>query len=123
MVRAAGETIPLPPARFFYLQFLATGVNGAQNNEVLAVKYAAGGSQAAHLTLNDWVESNSNYGVGVPETMAYRNESNSTKDSIITYLYPHRAPLRKEALVLGIGPGAHRRGCKILVQGGFDARV
>jgi hypothetical protein len=93
VISAAGQTLPLPPGKFFSLVILATAVNGKQTGQTFTVHYSDGSSDTNAVDLNDWA--NASYiGTGqvavegqVAVTMRYRDSSNGTKNNGIFYLY------------------------------------
>jgi hypothetical protein len=72
VVKAQGQTISLPPGNYAALDFLATGVNGAQTG-TFTVNYADTTTAQFTQTFDDWCIDSGQTGESVALKMNYRN--------------------------------------------------
>lgn len=95
-VTCAGQTIPLPAGKFSALKILATAVNGDQEAQTFTV--AVAGDQAGLTitqSISDWFTPENYPGETQAVTMAYRNQSDGTKDERTFCLYGYTLSLGK----------------------------
>ena len=82
-VPSAGQPISLPATHFSALKMVATGLQGAQRNQVLKVTYTDGTSDLFTQSFNDWFGVSPTLFPGETRAlgMAYRNNSNGSRDN------------------------------------------
>src|SRR5262249_41146618 len=73
IVSAAGQTIALPAGRYSALKLLATGVNGAQANQVFTVTYTDGTTARFVQSISDWAMPRNYSGEATALATAYRD--------------------------------------------------
>jgi alpha-mannosidase len=87
------KTITLPEGRFARLEFLATGVEGAQESQVFGVTYTDGTSAPATLSLSDWYSPANFEGESVAVSMPYRLTGDGSKDERPFHIYGYSLTL------------------------------
>ncbi len=75
VVAADGQVIPLLSSRNGTLKLLATGVNGAQTNQVFLVTYTDGTTASFTQSISDWAFPQGHAGESMARTTGYRNTS------------------------------------------------
>jgi uncharacterized membrane protein len=80
-------TIALPAGQFSTLRLLAAGVNGNQVSQVFTVTYTDGSTESFTQSLSDWCTPQGYAGESNAILMAYRDNSNGTRDTRPMTLY------------------------------------
>ena len=80
-VDAKGQTIRLPAESFTTLQLLATGFDGQQAAQTIAVNYADGSSSQFSQSFSDWYEPSFSTGESFAVIMPYQVHGDGTKSS------------------------------------------
>lgn len=102
VVTATGQTIPLPSGKFSSLRLLATAVNGNQEAQDFTVTYGDKTKESSKQSISDWFTPGSFPGESQVVTMAYRNQSDGTKDEQTYYLYGYSFNLNKTNTVKSV---------------------
>ena len=89
----SSRTIALPAGKFVRLEFLATGVEGAQESQVFTVTYTDGTSAPATLSLSDWYAPANFDGESVAVSLPYRLTGDGSKDERSFHIYGYSLPL------------------------------
>jgi hypothetical protein len=92
-VGGSGQVISLPAGQFSALTLLATGVEGNQASQTLAVTYTDGTSTKFVQSFSDWFTPAKFPRESEGVAMAYRNLDNGTKDQRTFNLYEYRLAL------------------------------
>ncbi len=103
-VSAIGQTILLPTSSATSLQFLASGVNGAQTG-TFKVNYSDGTSTNFTQSVSDWANNSSEPGETVVATMSYRNVNQfngNGRDLRTMYLYGYSFALDASKQVVSV---------------------
>jgi len=85
----SGKTVALPSGQYSTLKLLATGVNGNQASQKFTVTYTDGSSSSFTQSLSDWFSPQNYPGESTAMTMAYRDNSDGTRDSRPFVLYTY----------------------------------
>jgi hypothetical protein len=99
VVTCAGQTIALPAGSFSSLQILAAAVNGDQASQNFTVAYADASAQTVTQSISDWFTPENYSGETQAINMAYRNQSDGTKDERPFYIYGYTFSLNKTSAV------------------------
>jgi hypothetical protein len=83
----SSATIALPAGKFSALKLLAAGVNGNQVSQRFTVTYTDGTTSTFTQSLSDWCTPQSYAGESNAILMAYRDNSNGTRDTRPMTLY------------------------------------
>jgi Pro-kumamolisin, activation domain len=86
-VYGAGQTIALPQGHFNTLQLLATGIDGNQSGQSIAVTYTDGTATQVTQSFSDWFSPSVDVNEGEAVAMAYRNTATGQPDSRQFNLY------------------------------------
>ena len=95
-------TIPLPADEDSAITLLASGVNGAQVDQVFVVTYTDGSTQAFTQSLSDWFTPADYTGETVAATLAYRISSAGIADAGPVHLYTYSFSLNSAKTVQSI---------------------
>jgi hypothetical protein len=90
---ATGQVIALPSGRDSALKLLATGVNGAQANEVFVVTYTDGTTAQFTQSISDWAIPKNYLGETTALTTGYRDKSDGTEQGGRFNLYEYTLAL------------------------------
>jgi hypothetical protein len=99
VISGAGQSIALTATQASSVSVLALAVNGAQTSQVFVVNYTDGSSTSFTQSISDWFVSNRFTGESVAKSMAYRNNSNGTKDNRTFNLYGYAFATNKAKTV------------------------
>jgi hypothetical protein len=83
----ANTTITLPTGSFSTLEILGAAVNGNQASQTFTVTYTDLTTTTLTQSVSDWFTPQDYAGESIVKSMAYRNESNGTKDNRTFDLY------------------------------------
>src|SRR5579863_247242 len=83
----SSATVPLPAGNFSTLKLLATGVNGNQVSQKFTVTYTDGSTTSFTQSLSDWTTPQGYTGESKAIEMAYRDNSDGTRDTRPMTLY------------------------------------
>ncbi len=102
VVKAGGQSIPLPQGNFSGVRLLATGLNGAQAGNFM-VNYTDNTSTPVSLTFDDWHTNTNLASESVASLSTYRNTT-SGRDTYFTnfYLYSYALAINKAKTVSSI---------------------
>ncbi len=87
VISAAGQTIPLTAGHASSVSLLALAINGQQTAQVFTVNYTDGTSTSVTQSLSDWFTPAHFTGESIAKAMAYRNNSNGSRDNRTFNLY------------------------------------
>jgi len=87
VISGAGQTIELTAAQASAVALLALAVNGAQTSQVFVVNYTDGTTASFTQSISDWFVPAQYAGESIAKSMAYRNNSNGTRDNRTFNLY------------------------------------
>jgi hypothetical protein len=94
VVRAAGQTIPLPAGSFSTLSFVGFAVNGSQADQSFTVTYTDGSTQAFTQSMSDWVIMQNFAGQSLAATTPYVDTYAGTEyDAATAHLYGYNFAL------------------------------
>ncbi len=102
VVTCNGQTIPLPPGQFSKIEILAMAVNGAQAAVNFTVAYDGAPGQSFTQNMSDWFQPDNNDGEAQAITMAYRDQSDGTRDDRPFYIYGYSFKLNNANTVKGL---------------------
>ncbi len=109
-------SIPLPSGYYTSLELLATGIEGNQASQPIAVTYADGSSGHFSQSFSDWcsalngngcVSTGSNSGESVAMAMPYRDSAGGP-DNRVFYLYHYSLPLNTDLSVQSVSLPSNR---------------
>jgi subtilase family serine protease len=98
----SSQIVALPAGQFGALKLLATGVNGAQANQVFKVTYTDGTSTSTIQSLSDWFAPASYSGETTALATAYRDTGTGLLDHRTFYLYAYSLPLNSAKTVASV---------------------
>jgi predicted alpha-1,6-mannanase (GH76 family) len=101
-IYGTGQAIPLPVGHFSSLQILGTGVAGDQTSQIITIAYTDGTTRTFTQNFSDWYTPQGYPREFEAQTMAYRDQSDGSKDSQTYNLYHYKLPLDKEKTVQSI---------------------
>ncbi len=101
-IACAGQTITLPAGNFSSLRLLATGVNGDQSAQNFILSCADATARTITQNISDWFTPENFSGEAQAITMAYRNQSDGTKDERSFYIYGYTFNLDKTKAVTSL---------------------
>jgi hypothetical protein len=87
VISAAGQTIALTAGRATAVSLLAIAVNGQQTAQTFVVNYTDGTSSSFTQSISDWFSPAHFTGESIAKVMAYRNNSNGSRDNRTFNLY------------------------------------
>jgi len=87
VISGAGQTIELTAAQASAVSLLGLAVNGAQTSQVFVVHYTDGTTASFTQSISDWFVPAHYTGESIAKSMAYRNNSNGTRDNRTFNLY------------------------------------
>jgi len=96
------KTIALPQAHYSTLTLLATAVNGNQPSQTFTVTYSDGTTSKFTQSLSDWFMPQNFAGESKAVTMAYRDNSDGTRDGRTFQLYGYSFNLNNNKAAIGI---------------------
>jgi len=102
VVTCAGQVIPLPADKFASLNMLATAVNGSQETQNFTITYSDSTTQVCTQGVSDWFTPESYAGESKVVNMAYRIQSDGTKDEQPFYVYGYSFSLNKTNAVKSV---------------------
>ena len=86
-IQATGQTIAIAAPQGASLALIGAGVNGAQTNQVLVVKYTDGSSATFTQSFSDWFVPQAFSGESTVTSTAYRDSGNGARDNRTFYVY------------------------------------
>lgn len=99
VVSAAGQVIALPAGKYNALKMLATGVDGAQKNQLFRVTYADGTTRTFRRSLSDWTSSKRFPGESTGLTTSYLNVSGQAPQPGRSHVYMYTLKLNPRKTV------------------------
>jgi hypothetical protein len=102
VIQSLGQNVALPASQFSQLDFLATGVNGNQPNQVFKVNYTDGTSTTVSQSLSDWYTPQNYAGETVAAMSPYRDKANGGMDNRRFDIYSYAISLDSTKTVSSI---------------------